>query len=528
MNTKDATLDALRARGIRMLAAGGWMCLPLLGLTGFLAGSDGTLLALLLVALVNIVPTRVALRGRHDEAALLSVSVLAAVIPAVLLFLLQGKAWQMDAHMYFFVGLATLTILCDWRPIALASILVAIHHLMLDFVAPSWVFQGGGDFGRVLFHALAVIMQFGALAYITQRLRALILDQQAAHESAERERVAATVERERAVEALEAARLAEARSTEERRRREQVERAADEAQRSALVAIAIDFEATVAGVAVALEDASEKLESSAASLNTIAAGAGRQAVDVAAGALHASGAADEVARGIVALTRSIGTVAESAADQAQLTLLARASAHGGDEAIRTLAERAGDIGGFVGEIHAIAEQTNLLALNATIEAARAGDAGRGFAVVAGEVKQLAAGTSRATDKIVGLMATVQDGIGVAAGDLETASGAVGKVADAADSIRAAVAEQRSMAAEIERTAQEAARGADLIERRISEVAAATNAAGELSAEVREAAASLFDHARQLRRSTDGFVEQLRSGGNAPPRGTPTLRVVPAA
>jgi methyl-accepting chemotaxis protein len=69
------------------------------------------------------------------------------------------------------------------------------------------------------------------------------------------------------------------------------------------------------------------------------------------------------------------------------------------ERIQTMAGEVLGLTPLIKMIASIAQRTNLLALNAEIEAARAGEAGRGFAVVAGEVRSLAAQSTRAAAEI---------------------------------------------------------------------------------------------------------------------------------
>jgi methyl-accepting chemotaxis protein len=510
-------LDHLRQRGILRIVQFSWLFTVVLAIammTGAVAPSPP---ALAVAIAINLLPTWVAYSRRHDAQARMAVAALAAVGPAILVYVLRGHQWQMDMHMYFFVALAALTILCDWRPIVLATGLIAVHHLLLDVVAPAWVFTGRGDIARVLVHAVAVLLQCMVLSYMTMQMRNLLLAQGRARQESERlagearramnEARDAQAEAERA---LNTAAASDAVAAAERQRRETGERAAAAARSRDLLALAEQFEGSVHVVVSSVGAAASQLEAAAASLSDLANESGRQSTAVAQRANSASQAARAVAGSVAELSHSIAGIAESIDRQAELGARARANSVTGDRAVRTLSERATGIGEFTGRIQSIASNTNLLALNATIEAARAGLAGQGFAVVATEVKSLAAQAARATEEISALIDGVHAGARIAEGSLEDVSQVVEELADATVKIRAMLSEQRRTAEVLDHNAQSTAADADEMAGRIGQVAAVANEAGKLSSQVRGSAGELLDHAVTLKRATQTFVAQLKA------------------
>lgn len=88
------------------------------------------------------------------------------------------------------------------------------------------------------------------------------------------------------------------------------------------------------------------------------------------------------------------------------------------EIILKVQEETLKINDMVTVIRSVADQTNLLSLNASIEAARAGEHGKGFAVVAEEIKKLSENTNEQVESIQGIVAHLNENIGVAANEME--------------------------------------------------------------------------------------------------------------
>lgn len=508
-------ITQLRLRAASILVGVSWINTIVIILLSLITGGDRVVPLTVIGILAMALPTLMVQRRRVDLHARLVIATLAAVQPAIAVYALSGHAWQMDGHMYFFVALAALTILCDARAIVLASALIALHHLVLQYAAPAWVFTGAGDFGRVLFHALAVVLQAAVLIYLTVTIRSLILRHGEARAASDRAAATAEQRRVEAEIAMEQAAAAARRELQERNARESLAREAEAQRRTAEAArqeenrqLADAFQQSMSGIVATVGTAAAELEQLAGSLNGVARRASRESGETAASASQTSGAAETLAIRLHDLSTSITAIAASADQQAQRSDDASSISDGGRGAVAALTQRSQTITSFAESIHEIATRTNLLALNATIEASRAGEAGRGFAVVAHEVKQLAGEAARATGEIRHLADSMHGGAEVAKDALSEITAMVGDLATAAEAIRAAVDAQRETATAIDRSARDTATGAAFMAERVRGVAAMAGETEQLSDRVAAAAGALTRTARALDESTRGFLTKL--------------------
>lgn len=505
-----SSLGRLRLQGLRILLLANWVWTVVLGLMAMAMGEEDSIKAMFLSAFVNALPTVMVLRGRRDLEARMVMGTLAAVQPAIGVVLLSGHGWQMDGHMYFFVALAGLVLLYDWRPIVLGAVLVALHHLLLNYLAPSWVFPGQGNLERIALHGVAVILQASVLCYLSVRLREMLLalDSHVAGSAELAEQAQAG--RAAAEAAMAARREADAREAALRieRERERERMMAD--RRAETLALLAAFRQSIAEVADAVSAATGELEESALSLNDLARRASAGTGENVHAAEQSSARAAMLAQRIDQLSESITAIASAAHQQATLGGEAQRVSNAGHEAMRDMENHTASITSFAHSITQIASRTNLLALNATIEAARAGDVGRGFAVVAGEVKQLAGQAANATGEIQSLASSAQQGAGVAQNALSDVASAVEQLADAADAIQRAVADQRDATAAIGATARDTAQDATIMAGRMEQVADMARSTESLSGRVSSAASGLSRTAQDLQRATDLFVAQLEA------------------
>lgn len=326
---------------------------------------------------------------------------------------IHQSAGLIEVHFGIFVLLAFLLYYRDWRTVATAAGVIALHHVTFYYLQQArfgvYVLPQTGSFGIIILHAVYVVLEAGVLIYLSVRMHHDALEGAAVAELASaigRGDLTGNIVVEQDSEPLLHSVAAMQRSLVSTIAK--VRREADDTAR--ISTELLDVTSAIASDSRQQNQASLAIS---ASIEELTASIGHLSTNAAAAMELGSNAAEESAR-------SSQVVKEVADDINRTASTISKAAHHMEE----LGGHSDRIGEVVKLIREIAAQTNLLALNAAIEAARAGEQGRGFAVVADEVRKLAERTSQSTEDIGTMIEAIQASKEETLGSIRVAVGSV--------------------------------------------------------------------------------------------------------
>ncbi|MDW3206242.1 MAG: methyl-accepting chemotaxis protein [Alphaproteobacteria bacterium] len=485
---QSLSLESIRRAATRVAVWYLWAHVPLVAGTAFWIDAP-ILLPTGLMALIAFVVTLDWLRNPVGESVQITMAAAMALTVGLIVYLFAGHPWQIDMHMYFFAALALSAAFCNWRAVLVYATVVALHHLLLNFTFPAAVFPQGADFGRVVLHAVIVVVQTIALVWLVRTI-------EMSFRSAAR-----SLDEARSAEAETQRMSAELQQSEQRAREERLSR-----RRELAATFDADVNSAIAALKEAMRDAQQAVED-AMTLNSRSedrsAAAAAASEQMAQNIRTVAAASEELAASATEIGRRIAEMTEIADDVSDAT---RQTAEKG----RSLSENSKRIEEVIGLIADIAEQTNLLALNATIEAARAGESGKGFAVVANEVKALATQTARATEEVSTEVTTIVAAISDVAEALNSVDRRNGELSTIFTGVAASVDEQMAATQEIARNTQEAARGSDELGQSVNDVKDATQEAASRMTSVTGLNRKLMDITQTVEDKSSAFLKDIQA------------------
>ncbi len=489
MKSSPANLVAFQLKVAYALTALAVLHVPLLAGVAWFLASDFWLLTGA-GALLAAVPAIFLFMNRPVPLIAMSLSVTLVGQTSLLVYAFSGHPWQVEMHFYYFAVLAMLSGFVGWRALTLAASLIAVHHLSLNFLMPEALYPGGGNLGRVLMHALVVVVETGMLIGIGHTIRA-------AFEAADESRHDA----ERAVAELEKV-----------GNRREKDLSATQMKADQIGDMISRFKREIEESTGLLHDAAKDLQSNADGLSSAAVRANEQSASAVTASEETAMKVNSAASAGEELAHTISEVGANASQSSRAAAAAVSEAETTNRTIDEMASVANEISKVTELINSIAGQTNLLALNATIEAARAGDAGRGFAVVAQEVKALAAQTAKATQEIASRIEAMQSTTHRSVSAIQSISGTIRELDEFSARIAAAVEQQAMAAKEIAGNVNAAATGVDAVSHAINEIEGIANNTAAAAVQLRQSAMSVSGQTEKIKSRVTAFAEELRAIG----------------
>ena len=343
-----------------------------------------------------------------------------------------------EVHFGIFVTLSLLLVYQDWRIIVLGGAVIAVHHLLFNFLQQA----GYGEIcfttpgiGITLLHAVYVVAECVALSYL-----AILLRKQT-EATLSQLRLQTSFDHMRAI--------------------------VEQSQQG------VDAISTAAGeIANGNADLSVRTESQTSSLA-------------------------QTIRTMEALMLAVGKNSDHSRDANKLVTSASQIAVSGGKMVTQVVDTMGSIRessrrivDIIGVIDGIAFQTNILALNAAVEAARAGEQGRGFAVVASEVRSLAQRSATAAKEIKALITDSGERI-------ETGGRLVDTTGQTMAHLVTSVQQVAAIMSEINAASESQRKGIVQVSQAISDMAESTQQNTALVEIAASASDSLRDHATRL-------------------------------